>query len=250
MTATPYTFTDLGFWTPYKPPASEIPSDLPSATLFLQDERKRDWYLVRNAMLGILPQPVFTLPPPGDDPTKTPERPAPLVIPMTGPATDVLYMTALPREDGRFHTQAIQRDISCIFPHNCLLIRIEGVPLSQDKPWQLFEQQLFDRTTLTLSPLPVVIPPVISDGQFFGQLALDGVITFAEAEATSDGTIPDLLLNVINAISDETLRFKVRMKVRTATSYERTHPYTLLLAQALGWSDTQLDHIWLEGSKL
>lgn len=99
-------------------------------------------------------------------------------------------------------------------------------------------------------PLPAPVIMTISDRQFFTQLALDGVITQEEAEATSDGTMPALLMGILDAIPDATERFKVRMLAKNATTFERHQPLVAIVAQALDWGPARLDKLWADASKL
>lgn len=85
----------------------------------------------------------------------------------------------------------------------------------------------------------------ISDRQFAQALADMGIITREEALAfVRRGEVPQKLQSEIDAIPDADERFAVDMQVSGATAYQRHHPSTRSLAQALGWSDPQMDALW------
>lgn len=102
------------------------------------------------------------------------------------------------------------------------------------------------------APDPVPQPLVITDSQFFTQLALDGFISKDEAEATSDGTMPALIMEALDTIKNQDDRFKARMLVKNARTFERDHPLVALVAQhpALQWNAARLDKLWMDASKL
>lgn len=113
-------------------------------------------------------------------------------------------------------------------------------------------QILLDHGLLTVSDFvpPTSGPPIIiSDRQFFQQLAIDGVITQDEALATADGTMPGLLLAIIGQMPAET-QFSALMLVKNATTFERYHPLTAVVGQALGWDDERLDTLWSDAGTL
>lgn len=101
-------------------------------------------------------------------------------------------------------------------------------------------------------PPPDPIPPsVISDRQFFQQLAIAGVITQDEAlAAVCTGTIPAALLTIIDSFEDPGQKFAAKMLVSGAVAFERTHPMTLALASAMGWSEQQINDLWSAASQL
>lgn len=91
----------------------------------------------------------------------------------------------------------------------------------------------------------------ISDRQFAQALADLGVISRAEALAfVKRGEVPTALQAAIDSIPDDEARFAAEMQVSGATTFERTHPSTVALAQALGWSDEQMDNLWRQAAAL
>lgn len=99
-------------------------------------------------------------------------------------------------------------------------------------------------------PVEVVVPQIISDRQFFQQLAVMGLITEAEAlAAVKTGDIPTTLMGLVGALPAEQ-QFAAEMLLSGAVSFVRSHPLTVAFGQAFGWTSEQLDELWIEASKL
>lgn len=99
-------------------------------------------------------------------------------------------------------------------------------------------------------PEPVFVPQVISDRQFYQQLAVMGIITEAEAlAAVKTGDIPASFLGVVNALPSDQ-KFAAEMLLSGAVSFIRTHPLTITFGFAFGWMPEQIDQLWIEASKL
>lgn len=99
---------------------------------------------------------------------------------------------------------------------------------------------------------PSAMPPPseISDRQFFQQLAVDGLITEAEAlDAVGPGVIPASMDGLIDDLPPEQ-QFSARMLVRGATTFLRNHPVTQLIGQLYGLSSAQIDTLWRNASHL
>ena len=113
--------------------------------------------------------------------------------------------------------------------------------------------QVFNATTETLASPPLGAPkppPVISDRQFFQQLAIQSVITQDEAlAAVSTGAVPAEMQPLIAALPPAA-QFAAHMKIAGATEFTRTDPITLAIGEAYGWSSAQLDTLWLSASLL
>lgn len=105
-----------------------------------------------------------------------------------------------------------------------------------------------------VNPVPVpppVVPETISDRQFFQQAAIAGLITQAEAlAAVQTGTVPAVLMNVINALPDAMQKFAAQMILAGATSFNRHHPLTEAVGAALGWTDAQIDQFFIDAAAL
>ncbi|ETR75073.1 hypothetical protein X566_20220 [Afipia sp. P52-10] len=111
--------------------------------------------------------------------------------------------------------------------------------------WQDGEVVAFDPP-----PAPAPVPASISDRQFFQQLALDDVISGAEAEAAvATGTIPTEMLALIDRLPAEQ-RFGARMMLKGATVFERHHPLTVTIGQLYGWDDQQIDALFQSAAAL
>lgn len=97
---------------------------------------------------------------------------------------------------------------------------------------------------------PVVIPPIISRRQFFQQLAIDGEITEAAAEAAMDvGTIPAPLLAAIELLPEGD-HFAARMFLKGAGEYEISHPMTGIIAALMEWPEDRVTALWVDGAQL
>lgn len=87
---------------------------------------------------------------------------------------------------------------------------------------------------------PAPVPQTISDRQFFQQLAVDGIITQAQALASNAAVIPEPLMTIINALPADQ-QFAAQMIVSGATVFERTNPLTIQIGAAYGWTSAQID---------
>lgn len=100
------------------------------------------------------------------------------------------------------------------------------------------------------APPPRAAPTSISDRQFFQQLAIDGVISEAEAEAAvATGAIPAAMLALIDALP-EVQRFGARMMLKGATVFERHHVLTVTIGTMYGWTDGQIDTLFQNAAAL
>lgn len=101
------------------------------------------------------------------------------------------------------------------------------------------------------TPDPVVtVPQIISDRQFFQQLATLGLITEAEAlAAVKTGDIPAALVNLFKALPADQ-QFAAEMLLSGAVSFSRTHPLTVFFGLMMGWTTEELDNLWITASKL
>lgn len=89
------------------------------------------------------------------------------------------------------------------------------------------------------------VPASVSDRQFAQALAETGRITWDEARAWgSRGEVPEAVLAAVTQIEDELTRNRALMFLEAATSFERRHPMTKTLADAMGWEDAELDALW------
>jgi hypothetical protein len=101
----------------------------------------------------------------------------------------------------------------------------------------------------TEEPVPYV-PPEISDRQFFHTLALDGLITEAEAlTAVKTGDAPAAFEALIASLP-ESERFSARMLLEGATVFRRDHPLTNAFGTMYGMTSEQIDDLWRRASML
>lgn len=103
---------------------------------------------------------------------------------------------------------------------------------------------------VTQPPSPPV-PETISDRQFFQQAAIIGLITQTEAlAAVQTGTVPAVLMSVVNGLPDQMQKFAAEMVLAGATVFERNHPLTEAVGAALGWTGEQIDAFFASAAGL
>lgn len=101
-----------------------------------------------------------------------------------------------------------------------------------------------------IQPDPIVVPQVISDRQFFQQLATTGICTQQEAlDAVKTGAIPAALAAIVNQMPAQQ-QFAANMIISGATSFERMHPMTVAIGTAYGWSSEQVDQFFIAAYQL
>jgi hypothetical protein len=93
-------------------------------------------------------------------------------------------------------------------------------------------------------PAKQAVPQVISDRQFFQQLAVQAVITEDDAiAAVATGTLPVSMDQIIATLPLDQ-QFGAKMLLKGATQFDRQHPMVAVLGGALGWNSAQLDALW------
>lgn len=123
---------------------------------------------------------------------------------------------------------------------------VEWYPVvrEQGEPFQGIEDD-----TYVIRALPPV-PLQISDRQFFHILALNGAITEAEAlEAVKTGELPAQIMALIEALPEEQI-FGAKMLMCGATVFQRLHPLTEQLGQAMGYTSRQIDDLFRAAGQL
>ncbi|NTF80857.1 hypothetical protein G6K88_07770 [Agrobacterium rhizogenes] len=97
---------------------------------------------------------------------------------------------------------------------------------------------------------PQLVPDVISDRQFFQQLAVAGMTTDAEAlAAVKTGDIPEAMETFIDALPTDQ-QFAARMVLCGATQFARNHPLVEQFGVANGMTSAQVDDLWIAAAKL
>lgn len=88
------------------------------------------------------------------------------------------------------------------------------------------------------------VPEEISDRQFAHGLWKQGVITLDEAKAfVRVGTLPAALSALVAAMPAEQ-RDDADLMIAGSTIFHRSHPFTVALSAAFGWSAAQTDDFW------
>lgn len=102
------------------------------------------------------------------------------------------------------------------------------------------------------------VPAVVTDWQFAGQAAAQGIITRAAALAwVARGEVPAVLVSAVDAmVTDPDRHFAVMLFLSGSKEYPRQHPLTPMLAPLLGMADEQgnadeeaLDEFWRSAGK-
>jgi hypothetical protein len=119
--------------------------------------------------------------------------------------------------------------------------------------WTAADYALFSVTATDVAdPVPPAPlgPQVISDRQFFQQLAVQGVITQPEAlAAVCTGTLPAALATLVASLPAEQ-QFAANMLLSGAVEFRRDHALVPVLSSAFGWTEAQTDDLWLAASQL
>lgn len=85
------------------------------------------------------------------------------------------------------------------------------------------------------------IPQSISRRQFYQQCAIAGITTQDEAIAViAVGTLPAALANIVATMPADQ-QFAAKMMLIGSSTFERTHPMTLGIGAAYGWTPAQID---------
>lgn len=126
--------------------------------------------------------------------------------------------------------------------------QIISEPIPSDKEataWVLEDVNGVPTKVPALRDKIIPIPEVISDRQFFQQLAVQGVITEDEAlAAVGPGTLPDALIGLVKQLPQEQ-QFPANMLLKGAVQFHRNHPMVSVIGQAFGWKDSQIDALWI-----
>jgi hypothetical protein len=167
---------------------------------------------------------------------------------------DYIYNNGSPFAPGSikvmFHeglTRAVCRDESMLFPQGATVLEITGDDVAD--PHNVYAGLVYDEATNTLTAPPRVVPEMITDRQFFQQLAVIGIITEDDALAANAAVIPPPLLAIINAMPADQ-RFGAKMIVSGAVEFHRDHPMTTAIGAAYGMSPAQIDDFFRAASAL
>lgn len=108
-------------------------------------------------------------------------------------------------------------------------------------------------TGVQTSPVPATVtnpvPLIISDRQFFQQLAIMGIISEEEALRANAAVIPAALEALISQLP-EAIQFDARMKVSGATQFLRNSDLTNAIGVAFGFTPQQIDQFFIDAGNL
>jgi hypothetical protein len=108
----------------------------------------------------------------------------------------------------------------------------------------------FDPPLRSKAPPPEPSKPVsISRRQFFQQLAINTVISEADALKAQAGVIPPAMDALIAAMPEDR-QFSARMLVAGAANFNRTDPLVAEIGAAYKWTSAQIDKLWADAAKL
>jgi hypothetical protein len=106
----------------------------------------------------------------------------------------------------------------------------------------------------TMAVLMAAAPPFephsITDRQFFQQLAIQNMVTQAEAlAAVATGTIPTAMQAFVNQLPEDQ-RFDATMKISGAREFLRSDPLVAAFGQMQGMTSADIDALWVAASVL
>lgn len=102
-----------------------------------------------------------------------------------------------------------------------------------------------------VEPVAVVVPRVISDRQFFHALAKMTVISEQEAlAAVATGSIPQAMSDIVEAMPVDSERFDAKMFLSGAVEFRRDHPLVAVFGAAMGWTESQIDDLFVFAGSL
>ena len=102
---------------------------------------------------------------------------------------------------------------------------------------------------ITIPTPPPPMPTQITNRQYYQQLAIMGPITQQEAADAVVGTPPPTILGYISSLP-QAQQFDAEMFFKGGTIYDRHAALLTGLATYMGWSNSFMDTLWEEGSKL
>lgn len=213
------TVTNLGRFYQYQPEA--WPAGFPSGVMFLRNEDGMDWFETVATLGQIRPD-------------------------------NGSFVSAIAGAFAMIDDKGVVTNVEAD-PHKLVPFARTVLMVDAD-PSEIEVGAIYDDVDSVFRPAPPpapVVPHLISDRQFFQTLANRSLISKAEAlAAVKVGELPAAMLALIGQILDEEAAFAVEMAISGATTFERDHPDTELLAYLYGWDDAALDEIWIEAGNL
>jgi hypothetical protein len=205
------TIVDFGYFT----------GETVGGVCYMKDESGNDWYEMLKALT------TWDIP--------------------TGAYVNAVYGTFMTYNKDTGEIAQIEFDPTRIVPWFLGLIAVDAAytDYPKDKKWQYINGEVIEYVA------PPIVPDIISDRQFFQQLAIAGLITEDEAlAAVMTGTIPQAMEAFVEALPTGQQQFSARMVLCGATTFERSHPLVQAFGAAQGMSDEQIDQLWIDASAL
>lgn len=143
-------------------------------------------------------------------------------------------------------------DYQLTSPHQNIIIRTaDGMCIPFDPNNRDYMEYLIWAGNNTADPYvaPIIVAESISDRQFFQQLAVEGIISQADALASNAAVIPPPLLALIEQLPSDQ-QFAAKMLVGGATVFKRHHPLSIAIGAAFGFNSAQMDAFWTAADKL
>lgn len=129
---------------------------------------------------------------------------------------------------------------------------VEWFPVLREygEPFEGVDNDQYVVRTVDPATLPPPVPETISDRQFFQQLAILELISEDEAEeAVAAGVLPATLAALVDQLP-ASQQFPARMLLKGATTFQRNHPMTGVIAQLYGFTSAQVDDLFRAAAAL
>lgn len=111
-------------------------------------------------------------------------------------------------------------------------------------------ETVYSDSIIPTEDTPIAVPNEISKRQFYQQLAIEGLITEAEAlSVIQSGVLPAAMESFISQLPTD-MQFSTRMLLAGAQTFERGHAMSQAFEAHMNFTEAQVDQIWIDASKL